>query len=58
MNTNCYYINKIKTEKTMHILRILCIINSVADPHHFYTALALGNNFEPASAQAPTLYSI
>jgi hypothetical protein len=35
------------------------VLTSVAEPHHFYAALAPGKNFDTVPASAPTLlYSI
>jgi hypothetical protein len=36
--------------------KFFCLINSVAEPHHFYAAPAPGKNFDAApAAPAPTL---
>jgi hypothetical protein len=36
-------------------LKVLIIISSVAEPHHFYAAPAPGENFDAAPAPAPIL---
>jgi hypothetical protein len=42
--------------KQERFLKYLCVLHTVAEPHHFYAALAPapGKNFDAAPAPAPT----
>jgi hypothetical protein len=46
---------KDSSDLTLFILIVVTLMNSVAEPHHFYAAPAPGKNFDSAPASAHTL---